>query len=93
MCPAEEVTVIYKGTKLRAEQSVQEATGTNPKIRILLNREVEGVRGEKAGPSFARTETGKSTFETDNLSSHEINSELFDGLLNSMKGFIRSIIV
>jgi len=94
---AEEVTVIYKGTKLRAEQSIQEAAATNPKIRILLNREVEGVQGEKEqvrSLQLKDKETGKQqVFETDGIFvgiGMKPNSELCDGLLHlDEEGFIK----
>lgn len=94
---AEEVTVIYKGTKLRAEQSIQEAAATNPKIRILLNQEVEGVQGEEQqvrSIQLKNKETGtQQVFETDGIFvgiGMKPNSELFDGLLDlDEEGFIK----
>ena len=94
---AEEVTVIYKGTRLRAEQSIQEAATTNSKIRILLNREVEGVQGEKEqvrALQLKDRETGqKELFATDGIFvgiGMKPNSELFDGLLDlDEEGFIK----
>ena len=68
---AEEVTVIYKGTRLRAEQCIQDAASTNSRIRILLNREVEGVQGEAEqvrALQLKDKETGqKELFATDGI--------------------------
>jgi thioredoxin reductase (NADPH) len=94
---AEEVTVIYKGTRLRAEQSIQDAASTNSRIRILLNREVEGVQGEEEqvrALQLKDKETGrKELFATDGIFvgiGMKPNSELFDGLLDlDEEGFIK----
>ncbi|MBI5601755.1 MAG: FAD-dependent oxidoreductase [Deltaproteobacteria bacterium] len=94
---ADEVTVIYRGTKLRAEQPVQEAALANPKIRIMLDQEVEAVQGENQqvhSLMLKDRKTGRQTkFPTDGVFvgiGMKPNSELFDGLLAlNAEGFIR----
>jgi thioredoxin reductase (NADPH) len=94
---ADEVTVIYRGQKLRAEQSVQEATLSNPKIRIMLDQEVEAVQGENKqvrSLMLKDRKTGRQTeFPIDGVFvgiGMKPNSELFDGLLAlNAEGFIR----
>ena len=94
---AEEVTVIYRGAKLRAEKSVREAVEANPKIKLKLNMEVEAVRGEKEQVQsllLKDKDSGKEIeFLTDGVFvgiGMKPNSELFDGLLNlNEEGFIR----
>ncbi|MBA4393344.1 MAG: thioredoxin-disulfide reductase [Desulfobacca sp.] len=94
---AEEVTVIYRGTKLRAEQGVQEAAMANPKIRIILEHEVEAVQGEDQHLRSLllkdKTTGRQMEFETDGVFvgiGMKPNSEIFDGLLAlNEEGFIR----
>lgn len=94
---ADEVTIIYRGTKLRAEQAVQEAALSNPKIRIMLDQEVEAVQGENQQVRSLRLKdrkTGRQAeFPTDGVFvgiGMKPNSELFDGLLAlNEEGFIR----
>lgn len=94
---ADEVTVIYRGTKLRAEQPVQEAALSDPKIRIMLDQEVEAVQGENQqvrSLMLKDRKTGRQTeFPTDGVFvgiGMKPNSELFDGLLAlNAEGFIR----
>lgn len=94
---ADEVTVIYRGTKLRAEQPVQEAALSNSKIRIMLDQEVEAVHGENQqvrSLMLKDRKTGhQSEFPTDGVFvgiGMKPNSELFDGLLAlNAEGFIR----
>ena len=94
---ADEVTVIYRGTKLRAEQAVQEAAMANPKIRIMLDQEVEAVQGEDDHLRSLLLKNGRTgrqeEFVTDGVFvgiGMKPNSELFDGLLTlNAEGFIR----
>ncbi len=94
---ADEVTVIYRGTKLRAEQAVQEAALANPKIRIMLDQEVVAVQGENDHLRSLLLKNGKTgrreEFVTDGVFvgiGMKPNSELFDGLLTlNAEGFIR----
>jgi thioredoxin reductase (NADPH) len=94
---ADEVTVLYRGSRLRAEQSVQEAVAMNPKIRIELNREVAGVEGDGQQVQALRLlhrESGETgVVDTDGVFvgiGMKPNSELFDGLLDlNEEGFIR----
>jgi thioredoxin reductase (NADPH) len=94
---ADEVTIIYRGQKLRAEQAVQEAALANPKIRIMLDQEVEAVQGEKDHLRSLllkdRNTGGWLEFETDGVFvgiGMKPNSEIFDGLLNlNEEGFIK----
>ena len=94
---ADEVTIIYRGEKLRAEPAVQEAALANPKIRIMLNQEVESVKGEKGHLRFLllrdRTSGARQEYETEGIFvgiGMKPNSEIFDGLLAlNEEGFIR----
>lgn len=95
---ADQVTIIYRGTKLRAEQSVQETALANPKIRIKLDHEVESIRGEK-GQIHSLVLKDKKTGQLAEFETHGVfvgigmkpNSELFDSLLDlNEEGFIRT---
>lgn len=94
---ADEVTVVYRGAQLRAEQSVQEAVKHNPKIRIQLNQEVAAVEGDERQVRALRLqnrESGeKAVVETDGVFvgiGMKPNSEFLDGLLEmNAEGFIR----
>lgn len=95
---ADQVTIIYRGTKLRAEQSVQETALANPKIGIKLDHEVESIRGEE-GQIHSLVLKDKKTGQLSEFETHGVfvgigmkpNSELFDGLLDlNEEGFIRT---
>jgi thioredoxin reductase (NADPH) len=94
---ADEVTVIYRGARLRAEQAVQEAVKMNPKISVHLNQEVAGVEGDDQQVQALRLqnrESGeKGVLKTDGVFvgiGMKPNSEIFDGLLDlNEEGFIR----
>lgn len=94
---AEEVTVIYRGAELRAEQAVQDAAKANPKIRFKLEHEVEAVQGENRQVHSLllkdKTSGNRMEFPTDGVFvgiGMKPNSELFDGLLAlNEEGFIR----
>lgn len=93
---SDEVTVIYRGSKLRAEQRVQEATLSNPKIRIMLDQEVEAVNGDNHVRSLMlkdRKSGRQMEFPIDGIFvgiGMKPNSELFDGLLAlNAEGFIQ----
>ena len=94
---ADEVTIIYRGTKLRAEKPVQEAALSNPKIRVMLDQEVESVQGENQqvrSLMLKDRKTGsRAMFPTDGVFvgiGMKPNSELFDGLLVlDEEGFIK----
>jgi thioredoxin reductase (NADPH) len=94
---ADEVTLLYRGAKLRAEQAVQDAVKTNPKIRVELNREVAGVEGDgqqvRALRLTNRESGGAGILETDGVFvgiGMKPNSEICDGLLDlNEEGFIR----
>jgi thioredoxin reductase (NADPH) len=94
---ADEVTIIYRGTKLRAEKPVQEAALSNPKIRVMLDQEVESVQGENQqvrSLMLKDRKTGsRAMFSTDGVFvgiGMKPNSELFDGLLVlDEEGFIK----
>ena len=94
---ADEVTIIYRGTKLRAEKPVQDAALSNPKIRIMLDQEVESVQGKDQQVRSLRLKNsktgGRTEFPTDGVFvgiGMKPNSELFDGLLVlDEEGFIK----
>jgi thioredoxin reductase (NADPH) len=94
---ADDVTVLYRGSRLRAEQSVQEAVKMNPKIHVQLNQEVAGVEGDGQQVRALRLKNRESgetgLVETDGVFvgiGMKPNSEICDGLLDlNEEGFIR----
>lgn len=93
---AEEVTVVHRGSALRASRIAQEAALYHPAIRILLNKEVVEVRGDGThvnslalrDPQTAQT----SELGTDGVFvgiGQKPNSQMVDGLVElDEEGFI-----
>lgn len=93
---AEEVTVVYRGSQLRASKAAQEAALSHPGIRLLLNREVVEVKGDETHVSnliLRDPATGqRSSLQTDGVFvgiGQRPNSRIVEGLLElDHEGFI-----
>ncbi len=93
---AEEVTVVYRGSELRASKAAQEVALSHPGIRLVLNREVMEVEGDQTHVTnliLRDPTTGqRSSLETDGVFvgiGQRPNSRIVEGLLElDQEGFI-----
>lgn len=93
---AQEVTVVHRGPGLRGSKAVQEAVLSHPRIRILLNREVVEVKGDRTHVSSLILRNAETDQETQ-ISTEGVfvgigqkpNSKIVEGLLElDRDGFI-----
>ena len=88
------VTVLVRGSELRASQAMQERALKNPKITFLMNTEVGDVLGEATvvGLRLKNNQTGKeSELAVQGLFiavGHTPNTKLFEGQLELDRGYI-----
>ncbi len=93
---AEDVTIVHRGDRLRANREIQEAALSHPKIRVRLHEEITGILaqgGHIAGILLKDRRTGEQTeYPTEGLFvgiGQEPNSSLVSGLVDlDSEGFI-----
>ncbi len=95
---ATEVTIIHRRDEFRASAAMQAKVKGNPKIKILWNTEVTGVKGESKLESLSlkNNKTGEaSEFEADGLFvaiGHVPSTQIFGGKIElDEKGYVKRV--
>jgi thioredoxin reductase (NADPH) len=92
---AEQVTLIHRRDKLRAEKMMSQKLLDKPNINVLWNTELDEVLGDDMGVNGARVRNNESG-ETQTLDvtgvfiaiGHKPNTGIFDGQLDMQDGYI-----